>query len=50
MQFGGGYGFGSNSVYMWNSPDTVKSDCPAQIFRKNYEIFKDLKQTVGLPY
>ena len=27
--------------------DTVKSDCPMQ---ENYEIFKDLKQTVGLLY
>ena len=27
--------------------DTVKSDCPMQ---KNYEIFKDLTQTVGLLY
>ena len=29
--------------------DTVKSDCPVQIFRKNDKIFKDLIQTVGLP-
>ena len=28
--------------------DTVKSDCPVQIFRKNDEIFKDLIQTVGV--
>ena len=28
--------------------DTVKSDCYIQIFRKM--IFKDLIQTVGLPY
>ena len=27
--------------------DTVKSDCPMQ---ENYEIFKDLIQTVGLLY
>ena len=27
--------------------DTVKSDCPVQIFRTNGEIFKDLIQTVG---
>ena len=27
--------------------DTVKSDCPMQ---ENYEIFKDLTQTVGLLY
>ena len=30
--------------------DTVKSDCPVQIFSKNDEIYKDLIQTVGLPY
>ena len=30
--------------------DTVKRDCPVQIFEKNYEIFQDLIQTVGLPY
>ena len=29
--------------------DTVKSDCPVQIFQENDEIFKDLIQTVGLP-
>ena len=29
--------------------DTVKSDCPVLIFRKMME-YKDLKQTVGLPY
>ena len=29
--------------------DTVKSDRPVQMF-KNDEIFKDLIQTVGLPY
>ena len=28
--------------------DTVKSDCPVQIFRENDELFKDLKQTVLL--
>ena len=28
--------------------DTVKSDCPVQIFRKNDEIFEDLIQTVGV--
>ena len=27
--------------------DTVKSDCPMQ---ENYEVFKDLIQTVGLLY
>ena len=30
--------------------DTVKSDCPVQIFRKNDKIFKNLLHTVGLPY
>ena len=29
--------------------DTVKSDCPVQIFRKMDEIFEDLIQTVDLP-
>ena len=29
--------------------DTVKNDCPIQILG-NDEIFKDLIQTVGLPY
>ena len=28
--------------------DTVKSDCPVQIFRKMIKIFKDLIQTFGL--
>ena len=28
----------------------VKTDCPVQIFRENDEIYKDLKQTVGLPH
>ena len=27
--------------------DTVKSDCPVQIFRKMDEIFEDLIQTIG---
>ena len=36
---------------MYFESDTVKSDCPVQIFRKfKDEIFKDLIQTVGLPY
>ena len=35
---------------MYFESDTVKSDCPAQIVRKNDEIFKDFKQTVGLFY
>ena len=30
--------------------DTVKSDCPIQIFRKMKKIFKDFIQTVALPY
>ena len=30
--------------------DTVKSDCPKQIFLENYEMFKDLIQTVGFLY
>ena len=30
--------------------DTVKIDCPIQIFRKMIKKFKDLIQTVGLPY
>ena len=30
--------------------DTVKSDCPVQIFKENNEIMKHLIQTVGLPY
>ena len=29
--------------------DTVKGDCPVQIFGKNDKIFKDLIPTVGLP-
>ena len=33
-------------MYFFES-DTVKSDCPIQIFRK---IMKDLIQTVCLPY
>ena len=30
--------------------DTVISDCPIQIIRKNDKIFKALIQTAGLPY
>ena len=33
---------------MYFESDTVKSDCPVQIFRKSDEIYKDLIQTVGL--
>ena len=29
--------------------DTIKSDCPVQIFRKMIKYFKDLIQAVGLP-
>ena len=42
-------------IYFWGSvcvffdSNTVKSDCPVEIFRKNDKIFKDLIQTVGLP-
>ena len=40
-----------NNICLCNfESDTVKSDCPVQIFRKNDKIFKDLIQTVGLPY
>ena len=31
-------------MYFFES-DTIKSDCPVQ---ENYEVFKDLLQTVGL--
>ena len=34
---------------MYFESDTVKSDCPIQIFRKIMK-YKDLIQAVGLPY
>ena len=33
---------------MFFESDTVKSDCPVQIFRKMMKYYKDLIQTVGL--
>ena len=35
---------------MFFESDAVKSDCLAHILKINDEIFKDLIQTVGLPY
>ena len=38
------------ALYVYFESDTVKSDCPIQIFRKIMNIYKDLILTVGMPH